>query len=86
MDLSYVIEKIKNAELSEFPFRHIEINNLFNKEDLEKIINSQEITINAENDESLFNKLFKSHYKIISFPGCTENYKEYIKNFPCRPV
>lgn len=80
MDLSYIIEKIKNAELSEFPFKHIEINELFEKNDFEEIIRSPEITIKvAQNDEALFDELFTCNYRIIGFPGCTRNYKEYIK-------
>ena len=80
MDLSYIIEKIKNAELSEFPFKHIEINELFEKNDFEEIIRSPEIAIKAaHNDEALFEELFACDYRVIGFPGCTINYKEYIK-------
>lgn len=79
MNLSYIIEKIKNAEFSDFPFKHLEINNLFLEEDFEEIIKSQEIAMEpAQDDEKLFNLLFDNNYRIISFPGCTEDYKEYI--------
>ena len=80
MNLTYVIEKIKSAELSEFPFKHIEINGLFEKKDFEEIIRSPEITTKvAQDDEALFNELFACNYRIITFPGCTSDYKEYIK-------
>jgi len=80
MDLTYVIEKIKIAELSEFPFKHIEINQLFKKNDFEEIIRSPEITTKvAQDDEALFDVLFACNYKIIDFPGCTSDYREYIK-------
>lgn len=80
MDLSYIIEKIKSSELLEFPFKHIEINELFEQSDFEEIIQSPEILLKvAPNDEALFDELFSCNYRIISFPGCTTNYKEYIK-------
>jgi len=78
LDLSYVIEKIRNSEISKVPFRHIEINDLFNSEDFERIINCKELTISAETDIELFDKLFRNNYKIMSFPGCVENYKKYL--------
>jgi len=80
MDLSYVIERIKNSEITEFPFRHLEINELFKPEDFEQFINSPEIKTKAvKDDQALFEELFANDYRIIAFPGCTENHKEYIK-------
>jgi hypothetical protein len=59
---------------------HIEINELFSKNDFEEIIRSPEITTKvAQDDEELFDLLFACGYKIINFPGCTVDYKEYIK-------
>lgn len=80
MNLSYIIEKINASTISEFPFKHLEINDLFDEHDFEEIINSPEIKIKkAKDDETLFEELFAKDYRIIAFPGCTENYKEYIK-------
>ena len=60
MNFSYILNKIQNAEIFEHPFRHLEIDNLFNESDFKKIIASQEIAINqVENDEELFQALFK---------------------------
>ena len=79
MDFTYIIGKINNSEFSEFPFKHLEINELFHNDDFEEIIKSPEITTKAVlDDKALFDQLFANKYKIISFPGCTENYKEYI--------
>ncbi len=80
MNFQYIIEKIKNTELSNYPFKHLEITDLFSKEDFEKIIQAPEIAMEpAKSDEELFNIAFATDYKIITFPGCTEDYKEYIK-------
>ena len=79
MDLSYVIDKIKQAKFLEHPFRHIEINDLFETKDFNAVIQSSQITLQAENDEKLFDRLLESNYKVVNFPGCTQDIKEYIK-------
>jgi hypothetical protein len=80
MELSYILEKINQAKFSNHPFKHVEIHNLFKEEDFKKIIQSQEVGIEAaKNDKDLFNKLFAKNYRIINFPGCTTDYKKYIK-------
>jgi hypothetical protein len=80
MNISYIIEKIRSAELSEFPFKHLELNELFEKTDFEEIIQSQEIMMNfAKDDETLFAELFSSGYKAIAFAGRTDDYQEYLK-------
>ena len=79
MDFSYILEKIQNADFSEHPFKHIEIDNLFEESDFDKIINSRDINLNnVPNDIALFNELFNKNYRIIDFPGCTSNQQEYI--------
>lgn len=78
MDLSYVIEKIRDAEFSDYPFRHLEINDLFKVEDFKAIVKAPEVSISASSDSDLFHELFKNQYKIISFPGCTNSYTEYM--------
>ena len=35
---SYILDKIRKAEFSEEPFRHIEINNLIKDDDFNKIV------------------------------------------------
>jgi len=79
MNLSYIIEKINASEFTNTPFTHLEINDLFEPEDFKAITSSSEIAISADSDEKLFQELFDSDYKIISFPGCTVNFEEYIK-------
>ena len=79
MNLSYVLEKIERAEIVRDPFRHIEIDELFEPDDFRSIVESPEIKLRATpNDEGLFEELFARDYKIIEFPGCTEDYREYI--------
>jgi len=75
----YLIEKINLANIEEFPFPHLEIKNFFSDNDFDRIITSNQIKISpAQSDNELFDYLFKSGYKIIDFPGCISNKKEYI--------
>ena len=79
MRFQYILEKINTAPIIEDPFPHLEIQNIFEQADFNKIIESDDIKLPpAINDANLFDILFDKGYRIIEFPGCTENYKEYI--------
>jgi hypothetical protein len=76
----YLISKIETSEFIESPFRHIEIRDLFEKDDFMELINCREITISqASNDEDLFYNLLNSGYRIIPFPGSSASKQEYIE-------
>lgn len=80
MKFDYLIKKIKSSPFREKPFKHIYIEDFFTQEDFRSITNDPEIKIKeCPNDEELFSELFKQNYKVIEFPACTTNYKEYIK-------
>ena len=74
----YIIQKINDAQISEDPFPHIYIENFFDSKDFSRIINSDGInTKDYKDNDELFNSLFNLGYKIIDFPGCINNVKEY---------
>jgi len=80
MKYDYVLRKIKDAKITKIPFEHIQIKDLFNEVDFEQIVKSREIEIRqSKNDDELFKELFKSGYKIISFPGCIDDKEKYVK-------
>ena len=80
MDFNYIIEKINQSKFKKKPFKHIYIENFFNEIDFEKITSEPEIKLKkCSDDEELFKELFKNNYKLIDFPGCTKNYREYIE-------
>jgi len=79
VDFSYLLEKISNAKINNFPFRHIQINDLFKPEDFQRIIKSYDVALSpCRSDQNLFDILSQSGYKIIKFPGCTVDKTEYI--------
>ncbi len=76
----YLCDKISSAEFKYEPFKHLEINNIFEQKDFQIIIDQDEINFpNFENDEKLIKHLENSNYKAIPFPGCITNSKDYIK-------
>ena len=76
----YITEKILDSEFREFPFNHIYIENLFSEKDFNEIINCRQIKLKqSKNDKDIFKNLFKNDYKVIGFPGCTMDYKKYIR-------
>ena len=74
-----MIDKIKQAPVLDQPFEHIEINDLFQPSDFEQIVASPDVALSGDNDEELFENLFANNYRIVQFPGCTQNYREYLK-------
>ena len=80
MRFDYLIDKILKEDFIKEPFKHIYIEDFFEEEDFNSIVNNSEITLEkCSSDEELFNKMFDNNYKVIPFPGCTTDYKEYIK-------
>jgi len=75
----YLLKKIEQAKIETYPFKHINIQNLFDISDFKKIISCAEIQLTkADDDDELFNLLFDSNYRIIRFPGCIADQNEYI--------
>lgn len=83
-DFDYILEHIKNSEIIQHPFPHLDIKNFLSKEHLQLIINEKQIHFEEKktNDE-LYKELLKNNWKIQNFPGCTtdwNNYKKYIES------
>jgi len=75
----YLITKIHEAPFRSKPFKHVHIDDFFSKEDFKAITCNSEITIKeCFTDRELFSQLFQNNYQVISFPGCTTDYNEYI--------
>lgn len=77
---SYLVDKIKAADFSDTPFSHIQIDDFFSKKDFSAILSCSEIaTPKASSDQQLISELKSRGYKVIDFPGCVTNVKDYIK-------
>lgn len=78
-NFNYLIEKIKHADFSETPFKHVYLDDFFSDDHFQEIISSEEIEApNADNDEDLIEGLYDKGFKIIPFPGCITDHKKYI--------
>lgn len=75
----YLLEKIKAAPFIDLPFRHIQINDFFDRQHFDAIIASKEVKVaHCKTDAELFAELFNLGYKIIDFPGCVIDKDQYI--------
>ena len=80
MDLTYLADKILNADFIYEPFKHIYIEDFFTEEHFNEIIKSKQIAAPiVDNDRELLNTLELLGYKTIGFPGCITNKEEYLK-------
>lgn len=77
---NYLLEKINSTEFSYKPFKHIVVENFFEKRDFDNIISSPEISSpKADTDLELINALEEKGFKSINFPGSVTNKLDYIK-------
>ena len=80
MSFGYLLDRIRAAEFTQLPFRHLQINKLFEKQHFAEITSAPEVALsNLPDDEALFDALFDNGYKIINFPGCITNKVKYIR-------
>ncbi len=78
-NFDYIIDKINNTEFSTDPYKYVLIEDLFSDEHFENITKSVEINIDpVSSDNDLFDELYSKGYKIVEFPGCITNKKQYI--------
>ena len=76
----YLSEKILTADFKYDPFKHLEINNIFNQNHFKNIVNSEDIKFpEFKSDVELIKHLENSSYNAIEFPGCITNTKDYLK-------
>ena len=79
-NFDYLIEKINIADFSKSPFKHIYIEDFFDEIHFQEITKSKEIAPPlATNDNELIDGLYSQGFKIITFPGCVNDRKKYIK-------
>ena len=80
MNFDYIIGKIKEAEIINYPFPHLDIKNFLSDEHLQCIINEKQIHFEEKTShDELYNQLVKNGWKIQDFPGCISNWNDYKK-------
>lgn len=78
-NLNYLAEKIKAAKITEYPFRHVYIEDFFSDEHFEELTSSKEIKLRqCEDDEDVISALVEQNYEIITFPGTVNDAKSYL--------
>jgi hypothetical protein len=78
----YLIDKIRKADFSEVPFRHLEIQSFLSDSHFEVVSGHAQIKLAPQLDtESLIAEIERAGYKIIPFPGCVTSSREYLDWF-----
>lgn len=78
-DFDYILNKIMKAEFITHPFFHLEIKNFLSKEHLDMILQDKQIHFEeTTSDDKLYSKLIDNSYSIQPFPGCMNNWNDYI--------
>jgi hypothetical protein len=78
-NFDYLVEKIRGAEFSYAPFKHVYIENFFSEEHFSQITQSSEIKApQVNNDFDLIEKLCDNGFEVIDFPGCTPDVNQYL--------
>ncbi|OJU12880.1 MAG: hypothetical protein BGN86_00235 [Caulobacterales bacterium 68-7] len=80
VSFNYLIEKVRAADFTTTPFKHVYIGDFFSEAHFAAITQSREIAPPAAaSDTEVFDTLFDAGYKIIDFPGCVTDRKQYIR-------
>ena len=75
----YLLQKVRVAECTEEPFKHIEILDFLSDSHFKKIIESPEIRLKPCTDSrELCDELLNTGYNPIKFPGCTTSIDDYL--------
>lgn len=79
-EFDYILQKISNAKILDYPFLHLDIKNFLSDEHLKLILNENQVHFNEVDDhDELKNKLLNNGWAIHNFPGCVNNWKEYTR-------
>lgn len=83
MKLSYLLEKINNAPIIQYPFPHLWIENFLQPAHLELLLSNYQLHFPPVNGLAELHKtLITLDYKIQSFPGCASSIEDYLNGKP----
>ena len=76
----YLIDKIRNALFTEYPFKHVTIANFFDPEHFNMIVSDSQIKCREFNDNrDLIDGLISLGYAPQPFPGCVTDIEQYLQ-------
>lgn len=78
-EFQYIIEKIKNQDFEQQPFKHLYIEDFLSEDHFNHITKLKQINLpKFESIRQMVEGLKDNMYKPVSFPGCTTNVEKYI--------
>jgi hypothetical protein len=76
----YLLDKITQADIESFPYKHIEVNNFLEQEHLDIFINDDQLHFKpCSSDYELFKSLLDNQYEVFSGAGVTKDFKKYLQ-------
>ena len=76
----YLLDKITHANIEEFPYKHVEINNFLEQEHLDIFINDDQLHFKScSSDYELFKSLLDNQYEVFTGAGVTKDFKKYLQ-------
>ena len=76
----YILDKINSTPFSEEPFRHLYIEDFFEEDQFQEIVDAPEVKLKTvETDDQLIEELHGHNYKSITFPGTVRDVDTYLK-------
>lgn len=81
-EFTYILDKIRQADFYDTPFRHIIIEDFLNQEDFQTILSDKQVHFEkCANTDVLLKTLREKKYLVQNFPGCTSSESEYLNHF-----
>lgn len=79
-EFSYLAEKVRAADFSEAPFRHVTIERFLSTEHFARVTDSPQVNVSPQTSHrALLEALAALGYAPQEFPGCITNVGEYVK-------
>jgi hypothetical protein len=78
-EFDYLLDKVRSAPFEEEPFQHLEIQNFLSEEHFHALTHEPQLDLPASRDAGdLIDRLERTGYTIIPFPGCVTSRREYL--------
>ncbi|HKX78530.1 MAG TPA: hypothetical protein VJM34_08425 [Novosphingobium sp.] len=79
-EFAYILDKIRDADFSDDPFRHVIIDEFLSPEHFAAVTSAPEVSRKRYGEtEEMLNDLLSSGYKVQEFPGCITSVPDYLK-------
>ena len=80
VNLSYFSEKVRDAEILDEPFAHLEIRDFLHADHLEAVVSDPQIHFaECQSNEELIAKLLEKGFEVHPVGGCIQDVEKYLE-------